>query len=55
MDTALQAARFAAVVSELSARGLRPTMVHLANSAGMLTSPGAMLLDGVRPGILLYG
>jgi len=53
--TALQAARFAAVVSELSARGLQPTMVHLANSAGMLTSPGAMLLDGVRPGILLYG
>jgi alanine racemase len=52
--TALQAAQFAAVVSELRAGGLQPAMVHLANSAGMLTSPGAML-DGVRPGILLYG
>ena len=52
--TALQAARFAAVVHEVRAGGLQPAMVHLANSAGMLTSPGAML-DGVRPGILLYG
>jgi alanine racemase len=52
--TALQAARFAAVVREVRAGGLQPAMVHLANSAGMLTSPGVML-DGVRPGILLYG
>jgi alanine racemase len=52
--TALQTARFAAVVREVRAGGLRPAMVHLANSAGMFTSPGAML-DGVRPGILLYG
>jgi alanine racemase len=52
--TALQAAQFAAVVRELRAGGLQPAMVHLANSAGMLTSPGVML-DGVRPGILLYG
>ncbi|MFA4932529.1 MAG: alanine racemase [Caldisericia bacterium] len=52
--TALQAARFAAVVREVRAGGLQPAMVHLANSAGMFTCPGAML-DGVRPGILLYG
>jgi len=52
--TALQAARFTAVVREVRAGGLQPAMVHLANSAGMLTSPGVML-DGVRPGILLYG
>ena len=52
--TALQTARFAVVVREVRAGGLQPAMVHLANSAGMLTSPGAML-DGVRPGILLYG
>ncbi len=52
--TVLQAARFAVVVQELRARGLQPAMVHLANSAGMFTSPGVML-DGVRPGILLYG
>jgi len=52
--TALQTTRFAAVVREVRAGGLQPAMVHLANSAGMLTSPGVML-DGVRPGILLYG
>jgi alanine racemase len=52
--TALQAARFAAVVREVRAGSLQPAMVHLANSAGMFTSPGVML-DGVRPGILLYG
>jgi len=52
--TLLQATQFAVVVRELRARGLQPAMVHLANSAGMFTSPGVML-DGVRPGILLYG
>jgi alanine racemase len=52
--TALQTARFAAVVRELHAGGFQPAMVHLANSAGLFTSPGVML-DGVRPGILLYG
>lgn len=52
--TALQATRFAAVVRDLNAGGLHPTMVHLANSEGMLMSADFML-DGVRPGILLYG
>jgi alanine racemase len=52
--TALQTARFAEVVREVRAGGLQPAMVHLANSAGLLSSPGVML-DGVRPGILLYG
>ena len=52
--TELQRARFVEVVREVRAGGLQPTMVHLANSAGMFTCPGAML-DGVRPGILLYG
>lgn len=52
--TALQAARFAAVVGEVRPGGLRPAMAHLANSAGMLTSRGVML-DGVRPDILVYG
>ena len=52
--TALQAARFAAVMRELHAGGVHPFMAHLANSAGMFMSPGA-ILDGVRPGILLYG
>src|SRR5664280_1965443 len=52
--TALQTTRFAVVVHEVRAGGLQPAMVHLANSAGLFTSPGVML-DGVRPGILLYG
>ena len=53
--TALQTARFMAVVSELRAGGFQPAMVHLANSMGMFTSPDVLLLDGVRPGKLLYG
>lgn len=52
--TGLQAARFAAVVRKVRAGGLQPAIVHLANSAGMFTCPGVML-DAVRPGILLYG
>jgi len=52
--TALQTTRFTEVVREVRAGGLQPAMVHLANSAGLFTSPGTML-DGVRPGILLYG
>ena len=52
--TALQATRFAVVVHDLRAGGLHPTIVHVANSAGMLASADFML-DGVRPGILLYG
>lgn len=52
--TTLQATRFAAVVRDLRASGFHPVMVHLANSAGMLASADFML-DGVRPGILLYG
>lgn len=52
--TALQATRFAAIVREVRAAGIHPTMVHMANSAGMLASRDFML-DGVRPGILLYG
>jgi alanine racemase len=52
--TALQAARFLAVESEVRAGGLALELVHLANSAGLLTMPNVSL-DAVRPGILLYG
>jgi alanine racemase len=52
--TALQTARFLAVESEVRAGGLVPELVHLSNSAGLLTMPG-VTLDAVRPGILLYG
>lgn len=52
--TALQTARFLAVESEVRAGGLVPELVHVSNSAGLLTMPG-VTLDAVRPGILLYG
>ncbi len=38
--TAAQLARFDAVLAALEARGLRPPIVHAANSAGLLTAPG---------------
>ncbi|MDQ3897831.1 MAG: alanine racemase [Actinomycetota bacterium] len=49
-----QCARFDAVVQRLVALGLRPPMVHAANSAGALAHPGARH-DMVRCGIALYG
>ncbi|MCX6085016.1 MAG: alanine racemase [Caldiserica bacterium] len=52
--TARQTECFADIVRDVRAGGLRPAMVHLANSAGIFTVH-APPLDGVRPGILLYG
>ncbi len=52
--TAEQLARFDAVLAALEARGLRPPVVHAANSAGLLTAPAARY-DLVRVGIALYG
>ena len=49
-----QCARFDAVVERLTRLGLRPPMVHAANSAGALAHPGAHH-DMVRCGIALYG
>ena len=49
-----QCDRFNAVVERLAALGLRPPLVHAANSAGTLAHPGARL-DLVRCGIALYG
>ena len=57
VDTAAaraQAARFASVLEALAAAGIRPPRVHLANSAGVLSAPGAHFTM-VRPGIMLYG
>src|SRR5205814_4956701 len=57
VDTAAaraQAARFASVLEALAAAGIRPPHVHLANSAGVLSAPGAHFTM-VRPGIMLYG
>ncbi len=46
--------RFHAVLAALEARGLRPPIVHAANSAALLTLPAARF-DMVRPGIAIYG
>ena len=49
-----QLERFDAVVDALAAAGLRPPLVHAANSAGLLGHPGARY-DLVRVGIACYG
>jgi Alr-MurF fusion protein len=46
--------RFHAVLRALEARGLRPPLVHAANSAAMLALPEARF-DLVRPGVAVYG
>ena len=50
----LQLQRFQAVLAALDAAGLRPPLVHAANSAATLALPEARF-DLVRPGIILYG
>jgi alanine racemase len=52
--TGEQLERFAAVLADLEAAGLRPPLVHAANSAGTLAFPAARF-DLVRVGIALYG
>jgi alanine racemase len=49
-----QLARFNALLAELTAAGLRPPLVHAANSAAALRLPEARF-DLIRPGIALYG
>jgi alanine racemase len=49
-----QLARFQTVLDALDTRGLRPPIVHAANSAATLALPEAHF-DLVRPGIALYG
>jgi alanine racemase len=52
--TAVQLKRFRRVVDALTREGLRPPLVHAANSAGALRHPGARF-DMVRPGLAAYG
>jgi alanine racemase len=49
-----QAARLEHAVAEARRVGLRPELVHLANSAAVLTRPD-LRFDMVRPGIAIYG
>ncbi len=52
--TETQLRRFRTLVSELEAAGLRPPLVHCANSAAILTRPESHF-DMVRLGIALHG
>jgi alanine racemase len=52
--TAGQLARFDALLAEARAAGLRPELVHAANSAGAIAHPAARY-DMVRCGIAVYG
>jgi len=52
--TEFQLANLRRVISELESRGLRPPVVHAANSATLMRRPDARF-DAVRPGITLYG
>jgi alanine racemase len=57
VDTAAarqQTARFSAAVESLASARVRPALVHLANSAGVIAAPAAHFTL-VRPGIMLYG
>jgi alanine racemase len=45
---------FRKILSELSERGIRPPLIHAANSGAILNRPDAWF-DMVRPGIALYG
>jgi alanine racemase len=49
-----QLARFRAVSEDLAARGIEPSVLHIANSAGALRFPNARL-GATRIGLALYG
>jgi alanine racemase len=49
-----QLRRFAEIRGQIQARGLRPRVLHAANSAAMIRMPQASF-DAVRPGIALFG
>ncbi len=52
--TTEQIARFTSILDQLTMKGLRPPLIHMANSAGILVHPSAHF-SMVRPGIMLYG
>ncbi|MBC8364585.1 MAG: alanine racemase [Actinobacteria bacterium] len=52
--TATQVERFDAVLADLADHGVHPELVHLANTAGLITCPGARR-SLVRAGIGIYG
>src|SRR5205085_297788 len=52
--TTMQLGRFGAAVNELATAGIRPRLLHAANSAAALGRPESRL-DVVRVGIAMYG
>ncbi|MBI4371866.1 MAG: alanine racemase [Elusimicrobia bacterium] len=52
--TAAQLKAFRGVIAALAAEGVRPPLIHAANSAGALRHPEARF-DLVRPGLAIYG
>ncbi len=52
--TEQQEAQFLDLMSEIEAAGLRPPIVHAANSAAALSRPSSRF-DMVRPGMAIYG
>jgi len=52
--SSMQLRRFEKVLHQSAVEGIRPPIAHLCNSAGILTMKAA-ILEGVRPGLLLYG
>jgi alanine racemase len=54
LETGREVAAMAACVERLRAAGISPGLVHLANSAGILSHPDSWF-DAVRPGLALYG
>lgn len=52
--TARQVLILRGCIERMRAAGVSPGLVHLANSAGILSHPDSWF-DGVRPGIALYG
>ncbi len=53
-DTLAQLARFRQAVSAARAHGIRPRVIHAANSAGAVRFPAARF-SAIRPGLALYG
>jgi alanine racemase len=53
-QTADQTAVFMGVIARMRELGVSPGLVHMANSAGIISSPQTWA-DAVRPGAILYG
>ncbi|HHS50228.1 MAG TPA: alanine racemase [candidate division Zixibacteria bacterium] len=51
--TKLQLRRFSVIAEKLKELGISPPLIHLSNSAGILSHP--VYGNGIRPGILAYG